>query len=187
MLHQQCVPCSGPVMEQIFYRESNPVLLGWVKSPLSLALEEDAEGRACPLPSVWLTLSPQAPWVGAPWRRLPPLAGRVRSLQDAGLPFSACVSAVLCVTHGGGSWKFLFEGGQGLLGVGDESNWLSFLCPPISLQRKSRTQSPCPTPCPTRWCMESTGPGSTSAVCHRPSRPSLAVTQKPEQQTRTLP
>lgn len=140
-----------------------------------------------PLPSVWLTLSPQAPWVEPPWRRLPPLAGTECIHCRMACPsLPARVSAVLCVTHGGGSWKFLFEGGQGLLGVGDESNWLSFLCPPISLQRKSRTQSLCPTPCPTRWCMESTGPGSTSAVCHRPSRPSLAATEKPEQQTRTL-
>lgn len=45
------------------------------------------------------------------------------SLQD-GLHFSALslVSAVLCMTHGGYSWKFLFEGGQGLLGMGDEIN-----------------------------------------------------------------
>lgn len=48
---------------------------------------------------------------------------RVHSLQD-GLPFSsACrVSAVLCVTPVVVLGEFLFEGGQGLLGVGDESN-----------------------------------------------------------------
>lgn len=41
--HLSCSGCFG------FY----PILLGWVKSPLSLALEEEAEGRARPLPSVW--------------------------------------------------------------------------------------------------------------------------------------
>ncbi|XP_059869660.1 diphthine methyltransferase isoform X3 [Delphinus delphis] len=43
-----------------------------------------------------------------------------------------------------------------------------------------------------RWCMESTGPGSTSAACRRPIRhsawgPLLAATQEPKQQTQSLP
>ncbi|XP_032489868.1 diphthine methyltransferase isoform X1 [Phocoena sinus] len=63
-----------------------------------------------------------------------------------------------------------------------------------ALRRRIRkcSQSLCPTPCPTRWCMESTGPGSTSAACHRPVRhsawgPLLAATWEPEQQTQSIP